>query len=635
MHYLRRKRLISKIGRRIKQVFHLVRNTFFIISLLFTLLFFGIIGWIYWEFTRAPEVKPETVLVMNMKGLILDGPSMSFSSQRLMGEDVQTRQGIVNNIRKASQDSRILGILLNIKSYGMSLITALEIREDLINFKQTGKKLFVYMNSAGMGTYLLVSPADKIYMPPSGDTYAMGFRAEVPFYKKMLDNIGVVPEFVAIGKYKTAPQIFTMEQMSEEYREVLNDLLDAYYDGYVEMVAEARNVPAERVKAWIDDGLYSAPEALEAGMIDELLYESQLEQKLQVELGLIDEREEPEPEAEPEIESETAPETEPDQEKKAEEEESELNTVNNSQYARVKVEAPKLYNKGKKIAVIYAQGSIVSGKSAPPSSGSPTIGAETMTELLESLAEDKEIKGIILRIDSGGGGARASDIIRNSIAEAKHKKPIIVSMAGAAASGGYMISAPADTIMAYPLTLTGSIGIFGGKFSMEGLNEWIGIKIETVQRGKNAGMFSSSYVQTEEERERFQHNIQQGYDQFVEGVAQGRGMTFEAVDEIARGRVWMGKQAAEIGLVDTLGGMDEAIALMKEKLEIPEDEEVEVVDYPQMGSPFELLLLRLRETYVDAKFPDEVRQIRASLEELAQLQDEHLFAWWPCRIVVE
>jgi len=624
MHYARRKRLIGKIGRRIKQVFHAVRNTFFIISLVFTLLFFGIIGWIYWEFTRVPEVKPETILVMNMKGLILDGPSMSPSSQRLMGEDVQTRQGIVNNIRKATQDSRIIGIFLNMKGYGMNLTTALEIREELIKFKQSGKKLFAYMNSAGLTTYLLVSPADKIYMPPSGNTSVMGLRAEVPFYKKMLDKIGVVPEFVAIGKYKTAPQIFTMEQMSDEYREVLNDLLDAYYNDYVEMIAEVRNVPVERVKAWIDNGLYTAPDALEAGMIDELLYESQLEKKLQVELGLIDESKEGETEGETEAKTE-----------EEEEEEPELNKVNNSQYARIEVEAPGLYNKGEKIAVIYAQGSIVSGKSAPPSSGSPTIGAETMTELLESLAEDKEIKGIILRIDSGGGGARSSDIIRNSIEEAKQKKPVVVSMADAAASGGYMISAPADTIMAYPLTITGSIGIFGGKFSIEGLNDWIGIKIEAVQRGENAGVFSLSRVQTEEERELFRHIIQQGYDQFVEGVAQGRKMSFEAVDEIAGGRVWTGKQAAEIGLVDTLGGMDEAIAVIKEKIGIPEGEDVQLVDYPRMGSPFELLLRRFRETSVDAKFPDEFLRLRDQLEALAQLQDEHLFAWWPCRIVVE
>jgi protease-4 len=434
-------------------------------------------------------------------------------------------------------------------------------------------------------------------MLPSGSTYVMGLRAEVPFYRKMFDNIGITPEFVAIGKYKTGPQIFTMEQMSDEYREVLNDLLDAYYDDYVEMIAEARDVSVEQVNAWIDDGLYTAPDALEAGMIDELLYENQLEKRLQVELGLIDEEKEAEAEAEKEREEEE----EKQEEDKDEEEEPELHTVNNSQYARVEVEAPGLYNTGEKIAVVYAQGPIVSGKSSPPSSSSPSIGAETMTELLESLAEDEEIKGIILRIDSGGGGARSSDIIRNSIAEAKQEKPIIVSMAGAAASGGYMISSPADTIVAYPSTITGSIGIYGGKFSIEGLHDWIGINIETVQRGENAGMFSPSFVQTAEERERFRQHIQQGYDQFVEHVAQGRGMDAEAVDKFAQGRVWTGKQAADIGLVDTLGGMDETVALMKEKLDIPEDEEVQLVDYPQMQTPFNLLIKRFRETYVDAR----------------------------------
>jgi protease-4 len=301
----------------------------------------------------------------------------------------------------------------------------------------------------------------------------------------------------------------------------------------------------------------------------------------------------------------------------------------------VEVEAPGLHKTGEKIAVVYAQGAIVSGKSAPPSSGSPTIGAETMTELLASLTKDDEIKGIILRIDSGGGGARASDIIRNSVQEAVERKPVVVSMAAEAASGGYMISAPAESIVAYPLTLTGSIGIFGGKFSMEGLNDWAGITIEAVQRGKNAGLFTSSRTQTEEERERFRHNIQQGYDQFIENVAQGRKMTLDAVDEIAQGRVWTGKQAAEIGLVDTLGGIDEAIAIIKEKLEIPEDEDVQLVDYPKMEDPFGLLLRRFRETYVKTTLPKEFLKLRSQLEELAQLQDEHLFAWWPCRIVVD
>jgi protease-4 len=623
MHYLRRTRIMGRIWRRIKQIFRIIGTAFSIFTIgvfLFSVIF---MVWIYRELYREPEVQPETLLVMNMKGLILDGPSINPAAQRLLGEDVQTRRGISNNIRKATQDSRIIGILLNMKGYAMNLTTALEIREELIKFKQTGKKLFAYMNSSGMMTYLLVSPADKIYMPPSGSMFVTGFRAEVPFFKNMFDKIGITPEFVYIGKYKTAPQVFTMEHLSDEYREVLNDLLDAYYTDYVKKIADVRNVSVDQVKTWIDDGLYTASEALKAGMIDELLYESQLEQKLKVELGLGKEME-----TKPETQAET-------DQKQDEEEQPELNKLNNSQYARVKVDAPGLHNKGEKIAVVYAQGDIVSGKSAPASSGAPSIGAETMTELLASLAKNKEIKGIILRIDSGGGGAQASDIIRNSVQEATQKKPVVVSMADAAASGGYMISAPADSIVAYPLTITGSIGIFGGKFSLEGLYDLIGINIESVQRGKNAGLFTSARMHTEEEQERFRQNIQEGYDKFIENVAQGRKMTLEAVDEIAQGRVWTGTKAAEIGLVDTLGGMETAIAVMKKKIGIPENEDVQLIDYPQLQNPFGLLIRRFRETYVDVKFPDEFLKLRAQLEELARLQDEHLFAWWPCRIVCE
>jgi protease-4 len=207
-------------------------------------------------------------------------------------------------------------------------------------------------------------------------------------------------------------------------------------------------------------------------------------------------------------------------------------------------------------------------------------------------------------------------------------------MAGAAASGGYMISAPADSIVAYPLTITGSIGIFGGKFSTKGLFELIGLNIETVQRGKNAGMFTGARTWTEGEKERFRHLIQEGYDDFLAKVAQGRDMTVEAVHEIAQGRVWTGQQALSIGLVDTLGGMETAIAVLKEKIGIPEDEDVHLVEYPKMENPVQLFLKRLRETQIEANLPDDLRQLQRQFEELTRLEDEHLFAWFPY-IVVE
>lgn len=610
--------LLSKLWKRTKQVFRIVKKTIILASLLVLLAVVVGTGWLYREFSYVPKVKPDTVLVMNMDGMIIDGPSNNPDVQRLLGEDIQTRHGIVNNIRKASHDPRIIGILLKFDGYCMTSTTALEIRDELLTFRQAGKKIFAYMEWAGKQTYFLASPAHKIYMPPPGDTYLRGWRAEIPFYKDMFDKIGIAPEFIYIGKYKTAPQIFTMNHLSDEYREVLNDVLDAYYDDYVEQIAHVRNVPVENVKTWIDDGLYSAVEAIEVGMIDELRYEHEVEKRIQVELGLIEDLKETE-ETEQEKESEETP---------------ELNTINMSQYARVKVDAPGMHNTGEKIAVLYAQGSIVSGES-PPSPHSGMIASETMTALLKTLTEDKEIKGIILRIDSGGGGARASSIIWDAIRQAQKKKPVVVSMAGAAASGGYMISAPADSIVAYPLTITGSIGIFGGKFSMGGLFDLIGLNVEIVQRGKNAGMFTGARTWTEGEKKRVRHLIQEGYDDFLAKVAQGRDMTVDAVDKIAQGRVWTGQQALNLGLVDTLGGMETAIAVIKEKIGIPEEKDVHLVEYPKVENPVQLFLKRLRETQIEANLPDELHQIQQQFEEFSRLEDEHLFAWFPAHIVVE
>lgn len=560
-------------------------------------------GVLYWKFFREPKVEPNTILVMNMQGIVLDVPPMARLLRRLAGEDIQTLQGMLHNIKKASADKRISGILLNMKNYGMSFSIAQEIRDALIQFKESEKKLFTYMESAGMLTYFLVSPADKIYLSPSGYTHLIGLRAEIPFYRKMLDKIGITPEFVYIGKYKTAPQSFTRDSMSEDHREVMNALLDDFYEGYVEQVASTRKVALDQVKAWIDDGLYTAPESLKVGMVDELIYENQLDEKIKTELGITDQ-------------------------------EAKLNKLNNAQYARVNVQAPDLHKEGEKVAIVYAEGTILSGESSN-FPGDSTIGSESMTKLLRNLAEDKDIKGIILRINSGGGSAQASGVIWNGVQEAEKKKPVVVSMADVAASGAYYISAPADSIVAYPLTITGSIGIFGGKFSMKGLYDWIGMNIESLQRGKNAGMFTSTRTFTEEEQERFRQFVQAGYDEFIGIVSQGRKMNLEAVDAVAQGRVWTGKRALEVGLVDKLGGIETAIEIMKEKIGVPKEQDIELILYPKVENLLQVLLKRLGKTQLNTKLPDDLREIQRQLEELARLENEHFFAWWPYQIKVE
>lgn len=628
MHSFRRKRIRRTLWRRIKQVFRVIRSIVLVFLFFVFLAFFIAAGWFYYHFSKVPKVKAETLLVMNFDGIILDAPSLSYASQRLLGEDVQTLRVVVNNIRKATEDPRIIGILMQFKNYGLGRASAQEIRDELLKFKQTGKKIFAYSEGAGWRTYSLMSIADKIYMPPSGATYLMGLHIEIPFMRELLDKIGITPEHMYIGKYKTGPQPELFERMSEAHREVLHHILDNLYSEYITQVAEARQVPPEKVKKWLDDGLYSASEAHEVGMIDELIFEDQLEKKLQIELGLIDE-------TAAEEQSDEDADDNAENTDDEDEDEPELYKLNNSQYARVKFHVPNLHTKGEKIAVVYAQGVILSGKSAPIGAASPTIGSESMTELLNTLAKDKELKGIILRVDSGGGSGLASAIIHRAVQEARKKKPVVVSMAGAAASGAYEISAPADAIIAYPSTLTGSIGTYSSKYSFQGLHKMLGINFETVQRGKNSGMFTPTRTRTPEEYKQFQKFLWDHYNDFVRDVAEGRKMTFEEVDAIARGRVWMGEKALEIGLVDKLGGFETAIDVMKEKLDIPADEDVELVEYPKIERPLELLKQRFLRTHVTPHIPDELLDVQQRLHTLDMLRNEPYLAWFPYEIVVD
>ena len=629
MHRLRRRRIAGSIWRKIKGIFRMIRNV--VMSFLAIILLVSLItaGWVYWEFTRVPKVKANTLLVMNMKGAILDGPSFSRASQRILAEDIQTLRGMVNNIRKAAGDPRITGILLHLKSYSMNFSTGQEIRKELMTFKQSGKKLFVFMDWATAWKYSFASIADTIYMSPAGSLYMAGFRMEISFYRKLLDKIGITPEHTYIGRYKTGPQPEMLEEMSDAHREVVNDILDAYYTRYIAQVAEARQVSPDTVRNWIDGGLYTAMDAYEAGMIDKLVYESDLERALKIELGLLEEEDEEEQPGDPE-QSEGS--LEQEEEEEEEEEEPELPTLNNAQYARVPVKVPGLYKKGEKIALVYASGIIVSGKSTPIGSKNSFIGSDSMTKLLDSLAKDKKIKGIILRLDSPGGGAGAAEVIWHAMTQAGEKKPIIVSMADLAASGGYMISAPADTILAYPLTLTGSIGIYSQKYNLQKLYEMLGIHVASIQRGENAGIFSSSRPRTPGEQQRMEHYLREHYNQFVEEVAQGRDMTFEEVDDIAQGHVWTGQQALENGLVDELGGIDEAIAVIKKTLEIPEDEDVELVEFPRMESPFRLLWQRFLHTQITLYIPDEFQHVQEQLEIVKRLEHEPVLKWFPYRM---
>lgn len=599
--------------------------------------------WLFRDASRPPEVLPGTVLVMDVNGLIVDAPPVDAATQRLLGERVQTVQELIRTLRTAAVDDRIAALLLKPGAYSLNFTSTLDLHAELRAFQEAGKPIFAYTETLGMGNYLLVSGADRIVMPPSGSTFVKGLRAEVAFYRGLFEKLGVTPEFVAIGAYKIAPQVYTMDHMSEEFQETLNEQLDAYYAAYVRQVAEARGTSVLQVQQWIDDGLYTARDALQAGMIDELAYETQLEDRIAealsraardpVEEQLPDDQDAPERERTPDEDEVTATESEP---AAPDATAAVLTTVTASAYSLVEFDDPErqnaanLHRSGDTIAVVYASGTIVTGLSAP-SPTQPSIGSDSLRELLDELADDDEIRGIILRIDSGGGGAMAADIIRHSVQEATKKKPVVVSMADVAASGGYMIAIPADRIVAHPLTLTGSIGIFGGKFSLEGLSEKVGIRIESLQRGRNAGLLTLSRAHSPEEHERFRQFLQQRYDEFVANVAIGRAMSDATAHEAAQGRVWTGTQALELGLVDAVGNLDTALGQMKDLLDIPEQEDVHLVLYPRAGNPLAILRQRIG-GWLHASARNELQTLHAHLETLARLQHEQVFAWWPARI---
>lgn len=635
----RRTRILSSIWRRLTQTFRILHRVLLAVWLLLMLAFMIAAVWLHHEFTSVPNVKANSLLSISLKGAVLEGPAFDAVSQRILGEDVQTMRGMVNNLRKAAKDPRITGIVLNMKDgYAMSYGAAQEIREELARFKESGKKLFAYVDSLYPGNYLFAGLADKIFMSPSGIVYFAAFSAEVPYYRALLEKIGVTPEHTYIGKYKTGPQPEMFEQMPEAHREVLDSLLDGYYENFIEQTATNRKVTPEVVKGWVDGGLYTAEDAFDAGIVDRLVYEKDFERALKIELGLIKEDAETPAKtagAAAETPEKDAAKNDAKQEadnKDEKDDEPELPMVNNSQYARVKVKTPGLYRSGEKIAVIYASGMITSGQSSPIGSETAIIGSDSLSELLKTLQEDEYIKGVILRLNSGGGGVGASDIIRHALEQLREKKPLYVSMSDLAASGGYMISAPADKIFAYPLTITGSIGIYSTKYHFQRLFEWLGIHFTIFERGKNSGIFFGSRPRAPEEQERMEHFLRRHYDKFVAGVAQRRGKTVAEIDAVAQGRVWFGRQALENGLVDELGGLDEAVAAMKKQLKIADADDVELVEYPETEEPFALLWERFINTQMRASLPDALVDAQAEIELFERLARERELAWFPFRV---
>lgn len=508
----------------------------------------SIIGLSYSQEHRRSLLRPKgRFLEVRLKGLVADQrPGFSLFGAR----PSRTTWELLDELHRAAEDPGIKGVLLRLDSPRLSLAQAQELRYGLEALKAKGKPIVAYAPSYGISSYYLASLADKVAVAPAGDVMLLGLWARAQFFKGTLDKLGIEAEFEQAGKYKSAAEAFTRESMSEAFREEVEALLDDLYRRFIEDVARDRWLEPETLSARLDQGLFSPKDAQELGLVDTLCYYDELKELIKTDY--------------------------------------QARVIPEKGFLKQK---PWRYSWGSpsKVAVIYASGSIIEGESETDFlTGQVVMGAETITRAIEDARKDGRVKAVVLRVDSPGGSGLASDLIWRAVERAREEKPVLVSMGPLAASGGYYIACNSEEIFALGSTITGSIGVLGGKFNLSGLYSKLGISHEVIRRGEHADMFSDLRGFSEEERARFAGYIQDFYEDFVSKVAEGRGLSYEAVDSVAQGRVWTGNQALKLGLIDSLGGLWEAVERAKVLAGI---EEAELIFLPRpKGVPFLRLL---------------------------------------------
>jgi protease-4 len=529
------------------------------IAILFTLLgvafFISIIGFVslYLLFGREPSVPSNATLVLRVGGNLTEvapGDVVGY----IRGVRMPTVRSIVDNLRKAALDNRVRGVLLKPTGFESPFWGKVqEIRDAVLEFRKSGKPVYAYVDYGGDREYYLATAADKIFLMPSAALDLTGVATYQLFLRGTLDKIGAYPDLHHIGQYKTAVNTFTEKGYTAAHKEMDDALNRDLYEQIVRGIADGRKKNEAEVRTAIDEGPFLPEDALKAGLVDDLAYEDQVDDKLRA--G------------------------------------STRDHIEGDDYARVSASSFGL-NRGPRIAVIYATGAIVGGRSGYDPLNGAVAGSETLIEYIRQARKDGSVRAIVLRIDSPGGSASASDAIWRELMLARNEKadrPLVASMSDLAASGGYYIAMPAQVIVAQPSTLTGSIGIFGGKVVTGGVYNKLGMNIESTSIGKHAEINSPARPYNPDELKKLQEQLQSFYDDFVEKVATSRHTTPEQIDALAQGRVWTGRQAKQNKLVDELGGLDRAIALAKQRAKIPAESGVEIVVYPPRKSFYELL----------------------------------------------
>ncbi len=492
------------------------------------------------------KVKENSILKIDLANtsVVERSSENPFDGLSLSGDVASTIElkQVLDNIEKAKLDDNIKVIYINTSYVSAGISQIEEIRNKLLEFKQTGKPIIAYSEVYNQAAYYLSSVANKVYLNPEGVVELKGLSAGFIFYKGLLEKLDIEVQIIRHGKFKSAVEPFMLDKMSDANREQMQLLLNSFADNLFDSIASQRGMTLSDIHNHANNlSLENAKSCLDLHYVDALLYQDQVDDSLLV----ISKSEK-------------------------------LNFISLNKYSNVKVEKKEISRN--KIAIIYATGEINSGEGDEKS-----IGSETTAKAIKTAREDKNVKAIVLRVNSPGGSALASDVIWRETVLAKEEKPLIVSMGDYAASGGYYIACAADSIVANPTTLTGSIGVFGMIPNLQKLyNNKLGISIDTVNTNKHADMGMNRAL-TKFEEDKIQKNVVDIYTTFITHVGEGRNMSTTAVDEIGQGRVWTGYDAKDIGLIDTYGGLEKAIEIAVYLAEI---EDYRIISLPKKKDPF-------------------------------------------------
>lgn len=552
------------------------------------------------------EKPGNKVVKFTLNGDYPEGPAETGA----LGDLRPSLAAIVQRMDAAATDNDICAVWLKMEDLSIGQAKIHEFRGAVARLRKAHKPVYAELTTADTGYYLLATACDKIIMPPSGMLLLPGVRAEVTFFKGLLDKLGLQFDALQMGKYKGAAEPLTRDAMSPPLRESYTALVDDAYENLVATIGDERRLKDYQVKTFLDRGVFSATDALKAGLIDQIAYADQWEDSLKKTL-----------------QRESIDIVANYKKKKIDADFSGISGMMKLMQLLMGAKPSEAASKKPKIAVVYAVGPITEGKSSSDLFGSSAMGSTTIAAAIRKASDDPKVAAIVLRIDSPGGSATASDLIwRETV---RLKKPLVASMGDVAGSGGYYIAMGAKKIFAAPGTLTGSIGVIGGKLVTRGLYDKLGIKTETISRGANSGSLSAQQPFTPEERKVWTEVLQETYHQFVSKAAEGRKMPYGRLEELAQGRVYTGRMAKNLGLIDELGTLDDAIASAKLMAGLKADADVDLLVLPEPKTFFEQLFGDPTAT-TDLKtlFPEGWELLRQS-KTLRQLLSERVLMWIP------